>query len=46
MTDPDEAQPSKLAKKMLSMPPKKHEDSKVGKPKTKPAATRGTAKRK
>jgi hypothetical protein len=27
MTDPDEVQVSKLAKKMLSTPPKKREDS-------------------
>jgi hypothetical protein len=32
MADPDEVQLSKLAKKMLAMPPKKREDSKLGKP--------------
>jgi hypothetical protein len=31
MTDPDEAQLSKLAKKMLATPHKKREDSKLGK---------------
>jgi hypothetical protein len=31
MTDPDEAALSKLAKKILSMPPKHHEDMKLGK---------------
>jgi hypothetical protein len=31
MTDPDEAALSKLAKKMLAMPPKKHDDMKLGK---------------
>jgi hypothetical protein len=30
MTDPDEAQLSKLAKKMLATPPRKHEDMKLG----------------
>jgi hypothetical protein len=33
MTDPDEAQLSKLAKRMLAMPPKKREESKVRKAK-------------
>jgi hypothetical protein len=32
MTDPDEVQLGKLAKRMLAMPPKKREDSKLGKP--------------
>jgi hypothetical protein len=32
MTDPDEVQLGKLAKKMLAMPPKKREESKLGKP--------------
>jgi hypothetical protein len=32
MSDPDEVQLGKLAKRMLSMPPKKREDSKLGKP--------------
>src|ERR1700730_3955885 len=32
MADPDEVQLDKLAKKMLAMPPKKREDSKLGKP--------------
>jgi hypothetical protein len=32
MADPDEVQLSKLAKKMLAMPPKKREESKLGKP--------------
>jgi hypothetical protein len=36
MTDPDEVQLSKLAKKMLAMPPKKRADSKLGKPRTRP----------
>lgn len=36
MTDPNEVQVSKLAKKMLSTPPKKHEDSKLGKPRANP----------
>jgi hypothetical protein len=31
MTDPDEAQLSKLAKKMLATPHKKRDESKVGK---------------
>jgi hypothetical protein len=31
-TDPDELQLGKLAKRMLAMPPKKREDSKLGKP--------------
>jgi hypothetical protein len=35
MTDSDEAQLSKLAKKMLAMPPKHHEDMKLGKHKAK-----------
>lgn len=30
MTDPDEKQLSELAKRVLSMPPKKREDSKIG----------------
>jgi hypothetical protein len=38
MADPDEVQLSKLAKKMLAMPHKKREDSKLGKPRTKPTA--------
>src|ERR1700732_1319158 len=32
MTDADEVQLGKLAKRMLAMPPKKREDSKLGKP--------------
>jgi len=36
MTDPDELQVRKLAKKMLSTPPKKREDSQLGKPRANP----------
>jgi hypothetical protein len=36
MTDPDEVQLGKLAKKMLAMPPNKRKDSKLGKPRMKP----------
>jgi hypothetical protein len=32
MADPDEVQLGKLAKKILAMPPKNREDSKLGKP--------------
>jgi hypothetical protein len=32
MTDPNEIKRSKLAKRMLAMPPKPHEDSKLEKP--------------
>jgi hypothetical protein len=35
MADPDEAQLAKLAKRVLAMPPKKREDSKLGKSRTK-----------
>jgi len=35
MTDPDEAELSQLARKMLATPPKKREDAKFGKPKVK-----------
>jgi hypothetical protein len=34
MTDPHEVQLSKLAKRVLSMPPKKREESKIGKRKS------------
>jgi hypothetical protein len=36
MTDPGEVLLSKLAKKVLSAPPKKREDSKLGKPRVNP----------
>jgi hypothetical protein len=48
MADPDETALSKLAKKMLAMPHKKREDSKVGTPKakiTKPRGAKVTVKR-
>jgi hypothetical protein len=32
MTDPEEIKLSKLARRVLAMPPKKREDSKLGKP--------------
>jgi hypothetical protein len=32
MADPDELQLDKLAKRVLAMPPKKREESKLGKP--------------
>jgi hypothetical protein len=35
MADPNETALSKLAKKMLAMPPKKHKDMKLGKRKAK-----------
>jgi len=35
MTDHDEVQLSKLAKRMLAMPSKKRDESKIGKPKVK-----------
>ena len=35
MADPDEAQLSKLAKRILSMPHKKREESKIGRTKAK-----------
>jgi hypothetical protein len=38
MTDPDEVQLGKLAKRMLDMPPKRREDSKLGKANVKPEA--------
>ena len=48
MTDPDEVQLSKLAKRVLSMPPKQRENSKLGKrtvsAKRRPRSERGGKK--
>jgi hypothetical protein len=45
MTDPEEVQLGKLAKKMLAMPPKKRKDSKLGKPRAKPTAPKAQPKK-